>query len=92
MPDCPVTILGGLPVIAEVWFSGPDYYGEYDAGVDGIYWQKRDGSKGKEVSKAIYDRLDKVAYWQAYITEQANEYLAYSEQEEKESRKDFTLD
>lgn len=84
MPDCPVTILGGLPVIAEVWFSGPDYYGEYDAGVDGIYWQKRDGSKGKEVSKAVYDRLHKIDYWDAYVTEQASEYLAYSQQDECE--------
>lgn len=82
MPDCPVTILGGLPVIAEVWFSGPDYYGEYNAGVDGIYWQKRNGLKGKLISKKIHDRLDKIDYWQSDVLDQANDYLAYRDEDE----------
>lgn len=73
----PVSIMGGLPVIAEVWFSGPDYWGEYDAGVDALYWRNRDGSRGKEVSEAIYDRCHKHDdYWQAYVTEQANDWLS----------------
>lgn len=72
----PVTILGGLPVIASVWFSGPDYYGEYDAGCDNLYWQRADGSRGKEVSKKIYDRCEKYdSFWQSMVTEQANDWL-----------------
>src|ERR1051325_2902568 len=71
----PVTILGGLPVIANCWFSGPDYFGEYDAGVDEIYWQKSDGTPGKEISEKVRDRLDKEAYWQGYVTEQASDWL-----------------
>lgn len=71
------TILGGLPVVADVWFSGPDYFGEYDSGVDGLYWQKSDGSKGKELSDAIMQRLEKYdTYWQASVTEQANDWLS----------------
>lgn len=72
----PVTILGGLPVIADVWFSGPDYYGEYDCGVDALFWQRANGAPGKEVSQTIYDRCDqRDDYWQADVTEQANDWL-----------------
>jgi hypothetical protein len=72
----PVTILGGLPVIAEVWFSGPDYNGEYDAGVDSLSWQKHDGSIGKPLSEKVMARVEKETYWQAYVTEQANDWLS----------------
>lgn len=75
---CPVTVLGGLPVIADVWFSGPDYDGEYDAGVDGLYWRKADGTKGKELSQKVIDRIDKEQYWQAHVVEQANDWLSFS--------------
>lgn len=78
MVYCPVTVLGGLPVIADVWFSGPDYEGEYDAGVDALYWMKRDGSRGKELSQKVMDRIEKQSYWDAYVTEQANEWLSVS--------------
>lgn len=75
----PATVLGGLPVIAEVWFSGPDNNGEYDAGVDGLYWRKRDGTRGKELSQRVVARIEKQdSYWQAYITEQANDWLSDS--------------
>lgn len=76
MPLVHASILGGLPVVAEVWFSGPDYNGEYDSGCDALYWRKRDGSKGKEVSAAVMDRLERYdSCWQASITEQANDWL-----------------
>jgi len=55
------------------------------SGVDGIFWQKRNGNKGKEVSKAVYNRLDKIDYWQSYVIEQASDYLAYRDYEEKEA-------
>ena len=84
MPEAQVSVLGGLPVIADVWFSGPDYFGEYDAGVNALYWAKRDGTKGKEVSQKIYDKLDKRdSYWQANVTEQVSEALAYEEWENR---------
>ena len=80
MPEAQVSVLGGLPVIADVWFSGPDYFGEYDAGVNALYWAKRDGTKGKEVSQKIYDKLDKRdPYWQADVTERVSEALAYED-------------
>lgn len=72
----PVSILGGLPVIADVWFSGPDYFGEYDCGVNAVYWQRKDGSQGREVSQSVYDRCDKYeSYWRDYVTEQASDWL-----------------
>lgn len=76
MVNVPVTVLGGLPVIADVWFSGPDYFGEYDSGCGGLFWMRSDGSKGKEVSQKVYDRLDN--YWEADVTEQANDWLSIS--------------
>lgn len=72
----PATILGGLPVIADVWFSrGDGWMTDDDAGVNAIYWEKRDGTCGKEVSAKVYARLDKTDYWQAYVTEQASDWL-----------------
>ncbi len=85
MPFAPVTILGGLPVIAEVWFSrGDGWMTDDDAGVDGLYWIKRDGTRGKHVSRKIWDRLDKIDYWQCDVVEQASDWLAYSDAEERE--------
>lgn len=69
----PVTIKGGLPVIADVWYSGPDYHGEYDAGVNALYWRKSDGTSGKQLSDKIIDKLDD--YWQTDVTEQADDWL-----------------
>jgi hypothetical protein len=90
MPEAPVTILGGLPVIAEVSFYLGDGWTTDDAAeVDALYWQKRDGSKGKEVSQAIYDRLDKHNdWWEADVTEQVSDYLSYQSYEEKRDELD----
>lgn len=87
MVDVAVTILGGLPVIADVWFSGPDYQGEYDSGVNAIYWLKtKHGGKGNEVSQNVYDRLEKYdSYWQADVTERASDALAYEDDHDEES-------
>lgn len=82
MPFGPATILGGLPVIAEVWFSGPDYQGEYDAGVDGIYWQRRDGTAGAPLSEKIMARLSD--YWQSDVIDSVSNYLAMRDYEEPE--------
>lgn len=76
---CPVTVLGGLPVIAEVWFSGPDYYGEYDCGCDALYWEKRDGSCGAPLSERMMKRVEAFdEYWEADVTEAANDWLSVS--------------
>lgn len=82
MPSGPATILGGLPVIAEVWFSGPDYQGEYDAGVDGLYWQRSDGSAGSPLSEKIMKRLPD--YWQGDVLEQVSDYLAMRDYVERD--------
>lgn len=70
------SILGGLPVVASVWFSGPDHDGEYDSGVDELFWRRRDGSAGGQISEKTMDRLERYDdYWQADVTEQANDWL-----------------
>lgn len=71
------TVLGGLPVVAEVWFSrGDGWMTDDDAGVDALYWRKRDGSKGAELSQKIMDRIEAAdSYWQCEVTEQANDWL-----------------
>lgn len=75
------TILGGLPIVADVTFGKdadtPNGPGEYWAEVEALYWQKHDGTKGKEVSQAVYERCHRWDnYWQAYVTEEANEWLS----------------
>jgi hypothetical protein len=55
----PVTVKGGLPMIADVWFYGPDYFDEYDAGCDDLYWQNKDGSKGKPISDKLMLDIEK---------------------------------
>jgi len=79
MVDGPATVLGGLPVIADCWYSGPDYFGEYDCGCDGLFWAKRDGKRGKPLSDTLMEKIEKRdPYWQANVTEQVSDYLSYS--------------
>lgn len=81
MPEGPATVLGGLPVIADVWFThGDGWMTDDDAGVSTLYWQKRDGTKGKEVPQSIYDRCEKHdAYWQVSVVEAVIDHLAYEQ-------------
>lgn len=81
MPEGPCTVLGGLPLIAEVSFTrGDGWTTDDDADVDALYWIKRDGSKGKPVSQKIYDRLDKSdPYWQCGVIEQVSDHLGYEQ-------------
>lgn len=81
----PATVLGGLPVVAEVWFSGPDYEGEYDAGCDGLYWPKRDGTRGAPLSEKVMARVEKESFWDAYVIEQANDWLGYNARDENDN-------
>lgn len=82
MPLGPCTVLGGLPVVAEVWFSGPDYYGEYDAGVDTLFWQTKDSwndptKQGKALSDKVMDRLPD--YWESDVIEQVSDWLTHKD-------------
>jgi len=81
MPRAPVTVMGGLPLIADVWFTrGDGYSTDDDGGVDALYWCKRDGTAGKEISEAMYERISKRdEWWEAHVTEQASDWLAYSD-------------
>ncbi len=76
MPLVHATILGGLPIVADVWFSGPDYFGEYDSGVDGLYWRRRDGLAGKRLSDSLMARVEKRdPHWESNVIEEANDWL-----------------
>lgn len=78
------TILGGLPVVAEVSFgiddcpcTGRDYW----ASVDAIYWQTRKTSfsnlaHGKEIPQHLLDKAEEYDYGFSDLIEQANDYLA----------------
>lgn len=75
----PVSILGGLPVFAEVSFGKdsdtPNGPGDYWAEVDDIYWMKRDGSKGKPLPEHLFDKA--MADDGADIIESVSDYLSH---------------
>ena len=82
MPEGPCTVLGGLPVIAEVSFTrGDGWMTDDDAQVDGLYWQKRNGSKGAPLSEKIMERIEKESYWQCAVIDQVQDYLMYEQEE-----------
>lgn len=70
------TILGGLPIIAEVSW-GTDYWGEGYAEVEAIFWMKRDGTAGKPVSQKIWDRAEKYDAYFSCLVEQLQEQFTY---------------
>ncbi len=77
----PGTILGGLPVIAEVT-SGkdedtPNGPGEYWSEVQMIYWRKRDGTRGKQLPEHIIDRAEKYDHHFCDLINQVHDHLAY---------------
>lgn len=79
MPWGRATILGGLPVWALVNFgmtddeNGRDYWSE----VEDICWVRRDGSRGKSISKPMFDRAESADPYFASVTEAVSDYLAY---------------
>lgn len=82
MPEAPATILGGLPVVADVSFgvtdcptTGRDYWSEVDA----IYWRRRDGSKGKPISQKIWDKAEKADPYFCSVIEQVNDHLVHEQ-------------
>jgi len=70
------TILGGLPVIAEVSW-GTDYWGEGYAEIEQIYWMKRDGTKGKPISRKVFDRAEIYDSYFCSLVEQLSEQAAH---------------
>lgn len=79
MPEAPVCILGGLPVIAEVSFSYDSYSMEHDASVEDLFWMKRDGTKGKSIPQHLFDKALEYGndYQGCNIIEQVNDHLVY---------------
>lgn len=83
MPSGPGSILGGLPVIADVWFSrGDGWMTDDDAGVDCIYWMKRDGSKGKPIPQHLRDRAEAYDPYFCNLIDQVTDYLIHEDEDE----------
>lgn len=72
----PGTILGGLPIIAEVSW-GTDYWGEGYAEIEAIYWVKRDGTAGKPIPQHLWDRAEKYDAYFCSLVEQLQDHCAY---------------
>ena len=72
----PGTILGGLPIIAEVSWGYDGFFCEDWSSVETIYWRKRDGSAGKPVSQALLDRAERYDPYFATLIEQLTEQAA----------------
>lgn len=79
------TILGGLPVIADVSW-GTDYWGEGYAEIEAIYWIKHDGTKGKPIPQKVFDRAEAYDSYFSCLVEQLSEQASYeaSERERQE--------
>lgn len=82
------TILGIFPVVAEVncgWSESTPYSdAEYYSEVEAIYWQRRDGSKGKEIPVHIWERAYEYDYMFCDLMESGFDELAYRDHQEKE--------
>lgn len=89
MPFGPATILGGLPVIAEVLFTrGDGWTTDDDADVVGVFWMKRDGTAGKPVPQHMLDRAEKVcSWWESDVIEAVSEHLAHEQWEREQLEK-----
>ena len=54
-------IFGKMPVVVEIACGvddSPVYGREYYEEVEGIWWERKDGSKGKEVPQHLVDKLE----------------------------------
>lgn len=71
------TILGGLPVIATVYWSYDEWTGEHDFEITSICWRKRDGTAGKPVPQSVLDRAEKHDMLFCNLNEQLSEQAAY---------------
>ena len=71
------TILGGLPVIAEVSWGQDGFTGEGYAEIEQIYWRKHNGTAGKPISQAMFDRAEKYDNYFSSLIEQLQDQCAY---------------
>lgn len=83
----PVTVLGGLPLLAKVDFPKHCFWGidpsgwNPDPSVESLCWAKRNGKKGAEISEAMWEKLRKDPYWDVDVIEQVSEAIAYYKSE-----------
>lgn len=61
----PSTMLGGLPIWLEVFYTrGDGWETDDDYDVTGVYWLKKDGTKGKHVPQHMIERAERLDdYW-----------------------------
>lgn len=78
------TILGGLPVVADVSWGYDSFAGEYWAEVQHIYWLKKGDKPGKEIPQHIRDRAAKYDYGFCNLIEQVSDYIASENWTEQE--------
>jgi len=71
------TILGGLPVIADVDWGTDSWTGEGYAAIDQIYWRKPDGTKGKPIPQKTFDRAEVYDSYFSCLIEQLGEGCMY---------------
>lgn len=76
------TILGGLPVIADISTGYDSFAGEYWCEVNHIYWLKKGDKPGKEIPQHIRDRAAKYDYGFGNLIEQVSDYIAYQNSKE----------
>lgn len=82
------TILGGLPIIADVdW--GTDYWGEGYAEIEAIYWMKKDGTKGKPIPQKVFDRAELYDSYFSSLIEQLSDAAAHESDEQLSNSLDY---
>lgn len=82
------SILGGLPVMAEIncgmsegtWVSDAEFYSEVEA----IYWWKKGDKPGKEIPAHLWERAYEYDYMFADLIQNGLDWLAFRDHEEKE--------
>lgn len=72
----PGTILGGLPVIAEVVFGYDSWNGEGYAEVENIFWMKRNGERGKQIPQHLFDKAEKYDPYFSCLSEAVSDHHA----------------
>ena len=59
MPRGSGTILGIMPVVVDLTFTSGDGWGiDDDVDIDGIYWERKDGTVGAPIPDHIWDRAE----------------------------------
>jgi len=85
MTWAPATILGGLPVWADVHWGKdadtPNGAGDYWAEVEDICWRKRDGSRGKSITQKVWERAENYDCYFCHTIEEVEDYLDHQTRE-----------